>query len=401
MECVLMENKLYYQNAYIKSFYSKVIKQDIDQSGTAFVVLEQTAFYPTGGGQPYDTGTIDGIHVINVEEMDGEIRHYLTESLKDVTVEVNGELDWKRRFDHMQQHAGQHILSASFESLFGYKTVSFHLGKEILTIDLDTEQLSDQEAMKAEALANQIILENRPIETKWVSEEELSQYKLRKELSVTDNIRLVMIPNFDYNGCGGTHPSDTSQVRAIKILDWERQKKKIRLQFICGDRVLEQLHQKQKTLLELTKLLNAPEQEMGAAVRRLIETGKEQEQSLVAASEALLSFEAKDTLNGAEGEVIIGKLYKNRPIQELQKLARLMMNEKDEITFLAVAENEDRLQVVCAKGSAASGNMKNVIAEILPQINGKGGGNESFAQGGGAAVISGEQLLQNLLTAAR
>lgn len=401
MECVLMENKLYYQNAYIKSFYSKVIKQDIDQSGTAFVVLEQTAFYPTGGGQPYDTGTIDGIHVINVEEMDGEIRHYLTDSLKDVTVEVNGELDWKRRFDHMQQHAGQHILSASFESLFGYKTVSFHLGKEILTIDLDTEQLSDQEAMKAEALANQIILENRPIETKWVSEEELSQYKLRKELSVTDNIRLVMIPNFDYNGCGGTHPSDTSQVRAIKILDWERQKKKIRLQFICGDRVLEQLHQKQKTLLELTKLLNAPEQEMGAAVRRLIETGKEQEQSLVAASEALLSFEAKDTLNGAEGEVIIGKLYKNRPIQELQKLARLMMNEKDEITFLAVAENEDRLQVVCAKGSAASGNMKNVIAEILPQINGKGGGNESFAQGGGAAVISGEQLLQNLLTAAR
>ncbi|MGX6446429.1 alanyl-tRNA editing protein [Neobacillus sp. K501] len=396
-----MENKLYYQNAYIKSFYSKVIKQDIDQSGTAFVVLEQTAFYPTGGGQPYDTGTIDGIHVINVEEMDGEIRHYLTDSLKDVTVEVNGELDWKRRFDHMQQHAGQHILSASFESLFGYKTVSFHLGKEILTIDLDTEQLSDQEAMKAEALANQIILENRPIETKWVSEEELSQYKLRKELSVTDNIRLVMIPNFDYNGCGGTHPSDTSQVRAIKILDWERQKKKIRLQFICGDRVLEQLHQKQKTLLELTKLLNAPEQEMGAAVRRLIETGKEQEQSLVAASEALLSFEAKDTLNGAEGEVIIGKLYKNRPIQELQKLARLMMNEKDEITFLAVAENEDRLQVVCAKGSAASGNMKNVIAEILPQIDGKGGGNESFAQGGGAAVISGEQLLQNLLTAAR
>lgn len=396
-----MENKLYYQNAYIKSFNSKVIKQDIDQSGTAFVVLEQTAFYPTGGGQPYDTGAIDGVKVTNVEEVDGEVRHYLAQPLNEVTGEVHGELDWTRRFDHMQQHAGQHILSAAFESLFGYKTVSFHLGKEILTIDLETEQLTEQEALEAESLANQIILENRPIETKWVMEDELSQYKLRKELSVSDNIRLVIIPNFDYNGCGGTHPSDTSQVRAIKILDWERQKKKIRLQFICGDRVLEQLHQKQKTLLELTKLLNAPEQEMGTTVRRLIETGKEQEKNLVVASEALLFFEAKDVLNEAEDEAVIGKLYKNRPIQELQKLARLMMNEKDEMTFLAVAENEDRLQVVCAKGSAASGNMKEIIAEILPQINGKGGGNESFAQGGGAAVISGELLLQNLLTAAR
>lgn len=401
MECVLMESKLYYQDAYIKSFKSRVKKQTIDQSGTPYVVLEQTAFYPTGGGQPHDMGTINEINVMNVEEIDGEIRHYLAVSLKDVTEEVEGQLDWKRRFDHMQQHAGQHILSAAFENQFGYKTVSFHLGKEILTIDLETEQLSEQEVLEAEALANQIILENRPIETKWVSEEELSEYNLRKQLAVTENIRLVMIPNFDYNGCGGTHPSETSQVRAIKVLDWERQKKKIRLQFICGDRVLEQLHQKQKTLLELTKLLNAPEQEMGTAVRRLIETGKEQEKSLAAASETLLFFEAKEVLNEAEGEVVIGKLYKNRPIQELQKLGRLIINENDKITFLGVAENEDRLQVVGAKGAAVSGDMKKVMADILPKINGKGGGNESFVQGGGEAVISGEELLHNLLIAAR
>jgi alanyl-tRNA synthetase len=396
-----MENKLYYQNAYIKSFKSKVLKQTINVTGTSYVVLEKTAFYPTGGGQPNDMGTIDGIGVINVEEMDGEVRHYLAHPLKDVSGEVYGELDWKRRFDHMQQHAGQHILSAAFESLFGYKTVSFHLGKEILTIDLEIEQLSDQEALEAEALANQIVLENRLIETKWVTKEELPQYKLRKVLSVTENIRLVIIPDFDYNGCGGTHPSNTSQVRAIKILDWERQKKKTRLQFICGDRVLEQLHQKQKTLLELTKLLNTPEQEMGEAVRRLIETEKELEKSLTVANEALLLLEAKDVQQEAAGRATIGKLYKNRTIQELQKLARLIINEKQELTFLGVAENGDRLQVVCAKGTAASGNMKKVITEILPEIKGKGGGNELFAQGGGEAVISGEKLLQKLLTAAR
>lgn len=401
MECVFLENKLYYQNAYIKSFESKVIKQNIDQAGTPYVVLEKTAFYPTGGGQPHDSGTIDEINVINVEEIDGEIRHFLAAPLKDVASKVVGVLDWKRRFDHMQQHAGQHILSAAFESLFGYKTVSFHLGKETLTIDLETDHLTEQEALDAEALANQIILENRAIETKWVSEEELSKYQLRKQLSVSDNIRLVIIPDFDYNGCGGTHPSETSQVRAIKILDWERQKKKIRLQFVCGDRVLRHLHQKQKTLLELTKLLNAPEQAMGAAVLRLIEAGKEQEKKLEAANEALLFFEAKDTLNEAKGKVVFGKLYKNRPIQELQKLTRIIITENDEITFWGVAGNENRLQVVGAKGAAAPGNMKKIMADILPHINGKGGGNESFVQGGGEAVISGEKLLQDLLKATR
>lgn len=380
-----------------------MVQQAVDEAGNTYVILEETAFYPTGGGQPHDLGTINQLEVINVEEIEGEIRHYIEAPLSDITGNVEGEIDWNRRFDHMQQHAGQHILSAAFESLFGYKTVSFHLGKEVLTIDLDTENLTEQEAEAGELLANRMILENHPIETKWVTEEELSQYKLRKQLSVTDNIRLVIIPDFDYNGCGGTHPSDTAQVRAIKILDWEKQKKKIRLQFVCGERILDQFHQKQKVLHELTKLLNSPEREMAATALRLIETGKEQDRKLEAAKEALLNYEAKELLEANQGSVapIIGMVYQDRSVQELQKLARSIVSSNDDATFIGVAENENRLQIVGARGTSASLNMKTIIGNALPLINGRGGGNESFAQGGGDAILSGEQLLHRLEESAR
>lgn len=371
----------------------------MDSSEKPYVVLEKTAFYPTGGGQPYDTGTIHGVKVVNVEETNGEIRHFLENVDVKLPGEVNGEVDWDRRFDHMQQHAGQHILSAAFENLFGYKTVGFHLGEESLTIDLEVEQLSEHEAMAAEKLSNTIILENRPIETKWVTKEELSQYTLRKELSVTEDIRLVIIPDFDYNGCGGTHPKETGQVRAIKILDWERQKRKTRVQFICGNRVLEQFHQKQAVLLELTRLLNAPEKEMSSAVQRLIESGKEQTKTIEIVKDSLLQYEADQIITETldQGKMIIGKIYQNRTIQELQKLARLITGANNNITFICIAENENRIQIVGAKGSHAPSNMQHLISGILPLINGKGGGNESFAQGGGERLLPGKELLKQLV----
>lgn len=154
-----MENKLFYQDAYIQTFSAKVVKEAKDSAGNLFVVLDQTAFYPTGGGQPHDTGTIGDVNVLNVEEVDGEIRHFIEKPLQISKNEVVGMINWQRRFDHMQQHAGQHILSAAFDNLFHYKTISFHLGNEVLTIDLDTDTLLEAEAVQAERLANQIILE--------------------------------------------------------------------------------------------------------------------------------------------------------------------------------------------------------------------------------------------------
>jgi alanyl-tRNA synthetase len=395
-----MGNKLFFRDPYIKSFTAKVVTQRIDENGNYYIVLDQTAFYPTGGGQPHDVGTIENIKVLNVEEVEGEVRHYLENEMNDVNAAVNGVIDWERRFDHMQQHAGQHILSAAFEQLFGYKTVGFHLGNETLTIDLETENLLESEALRVEELANQIIIENWPIETKWVTEEELVHYNLRKETKVKEDIRLVIIPNFDYNGCGGTHPKATGEVQTIKILDWERQKKKTRVQFVCGNRVMKQLRQKNKVLQELTKLLNAPEKDMQQAVMRLLENVKIAEKELEQTLETLLHYEAKQLLMNSKSimdKKIVSEVFQNRTIQELQKLARIIISEDEKVIALFVSQNENMLQLVCARGAAPDVSMKKLIGHALSIINGKGGGSDSFAQGGGEALIPGEQMLKQLL----
>ncbi|MEI5907446.1 DHHA1 domain-containing protein [Bacillus spongiae] len=394
-----MTIKRYYQDAYMNVFQTEIQNQQQDENGAWYVVLEETAFYPTGGGQPHDTGTLHNRNVINVEEVNGEIRHYIEEPIEDISTVVEGRVNWDRRFDHMQQHAGQHILSAAFIEALSYETISFHLGKEILTIDLDVSNITETDALKAEALANQVIQEGRLIETKWITEAELSDYPLRKQPSVTGEIRLVLIPDFDYNGCGGTHPRSTSEVGAIKILDWEKHKGHIRLQFVCGNRVLKQLHQKHGLLKELTGMLQAPEESMVLTIERLQAKQKEQEKAIEELKEGLLIYEAEELLKEAkahEGRTFIKASFVDRPIRELQKIAQHITSRRNETVVLLVVQNDEKLQFVAAKGSSPRVNLRTVAQNVFPLINGRGGGKESFVQGGGEALISKEELLESL-----
>ncbi|WP_366163171.1 DHHA1 domain-containing protein [Bacillus infantis] len=386
--------KLYYQDPYIKEFTASVICQDQNSDGKWYAVLDRTAFYPTGGGQPFDTGTIHGISVTDVEEEEGEIRHYLEERLPE-SGEVDGRVNWQRRFDHMQQHAGQHILSAAFDELFGYRTVSFHLGKETLTIDIETENLSEEEAARAERKANEIITDNLPIETKWVSESELAAYTLRKETKVKENIRLVIIPEFDYNGCGGTHPRATGEVQAIKILGWSRQKKQTRVEFVCGGRVLKQLHTKNVIVNRTSQLVSSPEGEIPDAIIKLLDTQKQMEKELEELKNQLLEQEGKEYARSIlDGSPIIRKVFRDRNVKELQKLAKSIAIQNDQAIVLFAAENGRQLQAVCASGTKTEADMKKIIQSILPAIQGRGGGNKHFAQGGGETEMSGERLLE-------
>ncbi|MCM3636139.1 DHHA1 domain-containing protein [Sporosarcina luteola] len=387
----MLKDRIYYQDNYKQSFSARIIGNGMDPEGRPYVVLNNTAFYPTGGGQPHDTGTIEGIRVIDVEEMDGEIRHFLEEELHSKE-DVVGEIDWERRFDHMQQHAGQHILTAAFVRLFGFQTVSFHLGKGLVSIDLDAEKVTAEQLAAAEKLANDIILENRPIETKWVTEDELSEYSLRKQLAVTDEIRLVIIPDFDYNGCGGTHPSSTGQIGLLKILSTEKQKRKVRVHFACGGRVLQQLHRKHEELSTASKLLSAPEEGVSVAIERLVASHHSLEKALESAKEELLFFEMKNLLDNKNGNIVKAS-FSNRTVQELQQLARMIVTEDDSAIALLVAENEERLQFVAARGASAETSMKLVSASALPLLNGKGGGNDAFVQGGGERTMTAEELL--------
>ncbi|SES40354.1 DHHA1 domain-containing protein [Psychrobacillus sp. OK032] len=386
-----MTKKLYYENPYIQTFSARVIKQDQD-----YVVLSETAFYPTGGGQPHDTGTLNGIDVTNVETVDREIRHYLAQSLPENTEVVEGNIDWERRLDHMQQHAGQHILSAAFESLFGFQTISFHLGKESATIDLDTTAVTPEQLRETEKFANQIILENRSIDTIWVTLEELAQYKLRKATTLKEDIRLVIIPDFDYNACGGTHPKETGQVRLIKILQIEKQKRQIRVEFICGERVLTHLHRKQEVLFNLISILNAPEEKLVDAAKTVLENGKSSEKQIANLKDSLIHYEAKELLSNAEKHVVTAT-FQSRSIQELQKLAKTVVGGSPETICILVSENEHKLQIVAAKGDIVERSMKELVTNVLPYINGKGGGNEKMAQGGGENTLSSERLIEKAL----
>lgn len=384
-----MKNLFYYEDAMMKEFTAQVVKTGKDETGN-FIVLNNTAFYPTGGGQPHDTGWINELEIIDVEKIDEEIRHYTAADVSDISGEISAKLHWSRRFDHMQQHAGQHILTAAFVELFDMATVSFHLGTELVTIDLNVGEVSEDQLAAVEKRANEIILENRPIETKWVTKEELAQYNLRKDVKVDEDIRLVIIPDYDYNGCGGTHPTSTGQVGLLKILATEKMKKQIRVHFVCGNRVLQQLAMRKQVLSDVARQLSAPEEEAAEALRKFAKTAKQTEKSLTEAQDALLEFEAKDLAN----EAVAAATFENRSIQSLQKLARFITQQNGEAIALLVADNEDKLQFVAARGSEQTKSMKDISAAALPLINGKGGGNDALVQGGGEKTISAEALIE-------
>ncbi|MGP4109250.1 alanyl-tRNA editing protein [Virgibacillus sp. L01] len=399
----MVTEKLYYQDQYVRSFTARMQKSDRDEKGRFFIVLDQTAFYPTGGGQPHDTGTLNCVNVYDVEEIDGEIRHYLDDSAE-IHKEYIGEIDWDRRFDHMQQHTGQHILSAAFEEKFNYSTVSFHLGAEICSIDLEVESLLDEEIALVENTANNIILENRPVETRWVSEEELSNFALRKEVSVSDNIRLVIIPDFDYNGCGGTHPDSTGQINSVKILHWEKQKKtKIRVYFVCGSRVLKQLDEKHKIIQVLTDTLNAPQGDLNETAIRTLRLNKDLEKKINELNMELIEYEAESYIEQAEPYInwkVAKAVFHDRSMQELQQLARRIAAKSDGILVLLINQKADKLQLICSRSNDLMINMNDFVKNVLPIINGKGGGSDSVAQGGGDRTISAEELMDELINQA-
>lgn len=393
-----MKELFYYQDAMMQHFTAEVIRTGIENT-RPYIVLSNTAFYPTGGGQPHDTGIIDGLPVVDVEKVDDEIRHYIEgdlDALEGPRGEVTGRIDWKRRFDHMQQHCGQHILTASFVELFDLPTVSFHLGTELVTIDIEASEITEEQLAQVEKRANEIVLENRPIETKWVSKEELSDFPLRKDVSVDEDIRLVIIPDYDYNGCGGTHPTSTGQVGLIKIMGTEKMKKNTRVSFVCGNRVLNQLAMRKNVLSYIARQLSVPEESAAIALRKVLDDGKTMEKALEDAKNQLLEYEAKELVAASVDTGLIAASFENRSVQDLQKLGRAVISQFGEGICLLVAENEDKLQFIAARGSGVEKSMKEISGAILPLMNGKGGGNDAFVQGGGEKSISAEELLAEM-----
>ncbi|ANU14127.1 Alanyl-tRNA synthetase family protein [Planococcus halocryophilus Or1] len=372
-----MTTKLYYEDSTVFSTEVHVIDSGEDETGY-YVVLDQSCFYPEGGGQPADTGEIGLATVWDVQLINGEIRHYTDIELP--KERFSAQLDEQRRRDHMQQHAGQHLLSALFEDTLGLKTQSFHLGKERVTIDLDLDIATKEQLQEIEKKANELIGQALPISTRWVTSEKAQTLKLRKPPVVDGAIRLVEIEGIDLNACGGTHPKNTAEIGLLKLISTEKSKGGMRVYFLCGNRALDYFNFLLNTADQLVVQLNAPVAELSQAAETLLVDKASMSKTIKSLQEQLLNLEAKTIVPENQ---LIQEVFENRSIKELQQLARLVISQHPSAIALFISSTEDDMRFVCAKGQDAQGDMREVLKQLLTLTDGKGGGNVQFAQGGG------------------
>ena len=307
---------------------------------------------------------------------DGVVWHVLDGALDDDM--VHGQVDWPRRFDHMQQHLGQHLLSAAFEELFNLKTVSFHLGPDSATIDLAGDP-GDAELVAAESRTNEIIWEDRPVDARFVTAEELARLPLRKPPAVAGPVRVVAVPDFDYSACGGTHPRSTGAVGIVHIRRRERRGQDTRVEFVCGNRVLRDLRRRGGILTRLGALFTAGVDDLEAAVERLREDHDSTRRRLGVVTGQLLEYEAVSLAEAAPGGAV-AVVRDDLGLDEARVLARLL-SERDVTAIVGVAGAKAQV-VMMRPASATAPDCGKVLREVLAGFGGKGGGQAQAAQGG-------------------
>lgn len=390
-----MTRKLYHIDQYLTTFSSAVVER-IDVEGRPAIILEQTAFYPTSGGQPHDTGTLNNTQVIDVIENENhQIIHLLEKPIEEEL--VGGCIDWKRRFDHMQQHTGQHLLSQACIKICDAETLSFHLGEEVSTIDVNHSGIGEYEVNAVEELANRIIYENREIVAHFVNKEETHKFPVRKLPTVERNIRIIEIKDFDFSPCGGTHCSHTGEIGMVKVRKWERYKGGTRIQFICGWRALQDYQQKTTVLKHLTEMLSSGEPDLPQNVGKLQEEAKSLRREYATLTKHLLEYEAKALL--AERETfgdfsVLLKAFDNRHPKDLRILANKILEHSPSTIVLFGGKAEAKASLIFLRSEGLPFDMNQLMKTACAVINGKGGGQPQQAQGGGTEVEKLEEALQ-------
>jgi alanyl-tRNA synthetase len=379
-----MTKHLYYEDSYMTEF-SAVVLERLNVHGKPAVVLDQTAFYPASGGQPCDTGLLAGARVESVEEDDsGRIIHLLDSS--PAASEVSGKIDWGRRFDHMQQHTGQHILSQAFLHMAKAATLSFHLGQEISTIDISLAEPDTSVLTAAEDLAARIVFEDRPVHILNVRKEELSSLGVRKESQREGEIRVVDIDGFDRSPCGGTHVRRCGEIGLIFILSGERYKGGTRVEFVCGGRVLRAFRRDHEVLKELGKLYSAHPHELPALTEKLLLDRSTLLREKKHLEDRIFEMEAQELLTSADKRgtvVVVRRSYTDRKIETLKTLAQKVTAAPGTLAVLTTVQ--ESAQLVVARSADVMGDCGEAVRQLAGKLGGKGGGKPELAQAGGMA----------------
>ncbi len=376
-----MTDRLYYTDSHLTSFDALVRSCDV-VDGRPRVVLDRTAFYPSSGGQPFDTGRLGGQTIVDVIDDDaGEVVHVLSGPL-DAGAVVHGEIDWARRLDHMQQHTGQHMLSAAFDRLIGVRTVSFHLGAEASTIDLARE-VSAAEVDRAEAEANLVVWDDRPVQVRFVTAEEAAELPLRKEPVRGGTLRLVEVPDFDLSACGGTHVSRTGVVGVIAVAGVERFKGASRVSFVCGGRALRSHGALRDVVLGATRALSVTAPELKGAIERLQSDARDTSKLVRRLQDELAVFRAARLREDAEAIGPHRVVLRAEPELDGGALKGLASAVVEGSGLVVVFTGRGTpVPVVVARSTDVSIDAAALLREIASELGGRGGGTASLAQGG-------------------
>ena len=388
-----MALRLYRGDSFLWHFSTRV-KEHLVQDGQPAVVLDQTAFYPTSGGQPYDRGTLNGVRVVNVVERDdGEVIHVLGEPLADNAMEVEGEIDSARRIDHMQQHSGQHVLSQAFVHIANLDTVAVHIGTDDCTIDLPTARLLPDAVERGEDEANRILFEDRPVIVRELTDAEVAQLPLRKSPKVTGQIRIVEVAGYDWSACGGTHVHSTGQIGIIKITRVEKRGDATRVYFRCGRRALADYRELNVLTAALVDGFRVGRVEILPAIDRLRDEAKGARKALADTQARLLEYEAQELLRdgglstpGAPYHVI-ARAFDGRDATALKMMAKRLTAEPSVIALLGGYAG-GRAFLCFARAQDMAPDMAALLRGTLNELGAqgmKGGGAPEFAQGSGPA----------------
>ena len=391
----MSSDRLYYTDAYLVEF-DAVVREVVRKDDRWKATLDRTAFYPSSGGQPFDTGTLGEAKVLDVfDDEDGTIGHLVDRELEKNS-RVRGHVDWDRRFDHMQQHTGQHLLSAAFEREMAAKTVSFHLGASASTIDLNKE-LSAEQVARVEDACNRVLWEDREICVKFVTAGEAAKLPLRKDPSRTGDLRIVEIDDYDLSACGGTHVKRTGAIGMVAISGFERFKGGLRVEFVCGARALRAYRALEGAVNGSVRLLSVLPEELPSAIEKLQAGGRVQQKAQDALYERLAVHEAASL--HASGQTIgdatfVAAAVSGWDATGLKRLASAIVGRPATIAVLLTSESPSL--IVIARSQDQPHDTGAILKKLLERFGGKGGGKGAMAQGGG---LTGEP--QVILAAAR
>ena len=378
-----MTERLYYTDSYLREFEANVVEEVSAAEGETrqAVLLDRTAFYPTSGGQPFDTGALGEARVLDViDRQDGAVLHVVDAAV--ALGPVRGRIDWDRRFEHMQQHTGQHILSAAFEHTCGARTVSFHLGSASSTIDLARE-VSAAEISKAESAANDVAWDDRAVRVRFVTGQEAAALPLRKETARTGMLRLVDIEGFDLSACGGTHVSRTGAVGNINIASAERFRGGTRVEFTCGIRTLRADRVLRESVSAAARHLSTAVPELPAAVERLLADGRDSRRRIKELQDQLAAHEAERLAAAAShtaGASVAVAALDSWDAAGLKAIASGIVRRPGHAAILAGGAP---LAVVVARAADLTMDASAMVKKLVARFGGKGGGRPELAQAGG------------------